>query len=77
MPMYKQHIAHKFPILIETDEEGAFILSCPTFRGCRSYGETIEEGMRNIREVLEICMEEDPAQHSNRFVELRELEVSA
>ena len=75
--MYQQHITHKFPILIETDEDGTFILSCPTFQGCRSYGETIEEGLRNMQEVLELCIEEEPTRHRNRFVELRELELSA
>lgn len=48
-----------FPIVIEQDEDNIFIASCPTFVGCRSYGKTIDEAMANIREVIEICTEED------------------
>ena len=50
----KQH----FPILIEQDEDNFFIVSCPTFKGCRSYGNTIDEAISNIREVIELCLEE-------------------
>jgi len=28
------------PIIIEMDEDGYYIVSCPLFRGCHSYGET-------------------------------------
>ena len=76
MELQQQHTAHRVPILIETDEDGAFIFSCPTFKGCHAYGKTIEEGMRNIQEVVEMCIEEQSAQTRNRFVEFRELEVS-
>ena len=34
-----------FPILIEQDEDGVFIVSCPSFKGCHSYGKTVEEGL--------------------------------
>ena len=50
----KQH----FPILIEQDEDSIFIVSCPTFKGCHSYGNTIDEAISNIREVIELCLEE-------------------
>ena len=37
------------PILIEQDEDKVYIVSCPTFKGCHSYGKTIEEAMKNIQ----------------------------
>lgn len=46
------------PILVEMDEDGVFIVSCPTFQGCHSYGAMIEEALDNIREVIEMCLEE-------------------
>ena len=76
MMLHKHHINQKLPVLIEADEDGTFIFSCPTFQGCHTYGETMEEGMRNIQEVIEMCVEEEASQHSNNFVELRELEGS-
>ena len=58
------------------DEEGFYIVSCPFFKGCHSYGKTIEEGMNNIREVLEMCIEEESSQE-HHFVEFRELAFHA
>lgn len=65
------------PILVEMDEDGVFIVSCPTFQGCHSYGATIEEALDNIREVIEMCLEEQMPINSNRFVGFRELEFIA
>ncbi len=64
-----------FPIVIEQDEDSIFIASCPTFAGCHSYGKTIDEAMANIREVIEICLEEQGIEPTNQFVGLRELEL--
>ncbi len=45
-------------MVIEQDEDSVFIASCPTFAGCHSYGKTIDEAKANIREVIEMCLEE-------------------
>ena len=68
------------PIIIEQDEDGYYIVSCPSFKGCHSYGKTIEEAMENIKEVIEMCLEEleeDEKKNLNRFVGFMELEVGA
>jgi predicted RNase H-like HicB family nuclease len=65
------------PLIIETDEDGVFIVSCPSFKGCHSYGSTVEEAIANIREVVTICMEEQQSEPLNRFVGFRELEMPA
>jgi predicted RNase H-like HicB family nuclease len=52
--MNKVHL----PILIETDEDGIYIVSCPSFKGCHSYGKTIEEALKNIKEAIELCIED-------------------
>jgi len=66
-----------FPILLEMDEDGYYIVSCPEFRGCRSYGETIDEAMSNIKEAIELCLEERDYQveEKNTFLGFRELEI--
>ncbi len=64
------------PVLIEQDEDGVFIVSIPTLRGCHSYGRTIEEAMANIREAAELCLQDEPASESARFVGLRDLELA-
>ncbi|MHA1771895.1 MAG: type II toxin-antitoxin system HicB family antitoxin [Candidatus Thorarchaeota archaeon] len=63
------------PIIIEQDEDGFFIVSCPMFKGCHSYGETIDEALDNIHEVIEMCPEETDVADLNKFVGFREMEV--
>jgi len=55
-----KQLKHKnlhLPIMIELDEDNYYIVSCPVFKGCHSYGKTIDEAMNNIREVVEMCVE--------------------
>jgi predicted RNase H-like HicB family nuclease len=64
-----------FPILIEQDEDGVYIVSCPSFQGCHTYGKTIDEALSNIREAIELCLEETSPGELNKFIGFRELEV--
>jgi len=70
--MEKLHL----PIVIEMDEDEFYIVSCPLFKGCHSYGETIDEALENIREVIEMCLGETKVEVLNKFVGFRELEVA-
>ena len=63
------------PILIETDEDGIFIVSCPQFKGCHTYGKTIDEALSRIKEVIELCSEDEPLETLNTFVGFREVEI--
>jgi len=63
------------PIIVELDEDGYYIVSCPQFKGCHSYGETIDEAMENIKEVIEMCLEETDVMELNTFIGFRELGV--
>ncbi len=47
----------KLTVLIEQDEEGFFVVSCPALKGCWSQGETEEEALANIREAIEGWLE--------------------
>ncbi len=64
------------PIVIEQDEDNFYVVSCPVFKGCHSYGKTIDEALENIREVIDMCVEEEYASDMNRFVGFREMQVS-
>jgi predicted RNase H-like HicB family nuclease len=63
------------PIIIETDEDGIFIVSCPQFKGCHTSGKTIDEALVRIKEAIELCMEDSPADNLNTFVGFREVEI--
>ncbi|MBN1323880.1 MAG: type II toxin-antitoxin system HicB family antitoxin [Methanotrichaceae archaeon] len=63
------------PIIVEIDEDGYYIVSCPLLKACHTFGETIEEAMEKIREVIDMCLEDTCIEDLNTFVGFRELEV--
>ena len=65
---------YHLPILLEQDVDGIYIVSCPSFRGCHSYGKTVEKAMSNIREVIEMCLLEEAPIAQNKFIGFREIE---
>ena len=52
----KKHIP--LPIIVEKDEDGMYVVECPLFSGCYTQGKTLDEAMKNIREVIHLCLEE-------------------
>ncbi len=76
MKISETKILH-LPILVEQDEDDFYIVSCSVFKGCHSYGSTIEEALENIKEVIDMCIEEEKGEVSeiNRFVGFREMQV--
>jgi predicted RNase H-like HicB family nuclease len=64
------------PILVEIDEDGVYIVSCPVFKGCHSYGETIDEALENLREVIDMCLEGEELANLNQFIGFREIEIT-
>lgn len=43
---------YRFPVILEEDETGGYVVECPSFQGCYTQGETYEEAMANIRELI-------------------------
>ena len=50
----------KFKIVIQQDEDGRYNASCPELKGCHSFGNTFEEALKNIREAIELYLEDVP-----------------
>jgi predicted RNase H-like HicB family nuclease len=48
----------QFPVFVEKDEDGFYIVECPIFDGCFTQGRTIDAALKNIKEVIELCLEE-------------------
>ncbi|NLV45864.1 MAG: type II toxin-antitoxin system HicB family antitoxin [Candidatus Hydrogenedentes bacterium] len=42
-----------YRILIEQDEDGVFISTCPALPGCISQGDTRAEAVENIKDAIE------------------------
>lgn len=65
----------KFPIFVEKDEDGFYIVECPLFRGCYTQGKTLDEALKNIREVIELLLEEKENQEIAKSYRPRELSL--
>ena len=48
-----------FRVFLERDEDyGGYAVRCPSIQGCYSQGKTVEEALANIREAIELCLED-------------------
>ena len=50
--------ARALPVIVEKGEDGFYVVECPILEGCYSQGKTIDEALQNIREVIELLLEE-------------------
>lgn len=48
---------YRYTIVIEQDEDGVYISSCPAIQGCHSQGDTYEEAVENLRDVIRLHIE--------------------
>jgi len=66
----------KFTVLIERDEEGYFVASVPALRGCHTQARTLDTLMKRVREVIELCIEDDGAvENSFELVGIQQISV--
>jgi predicted RNase H-like HicB family nuclease len=67
----------KFLVTIERDEEGFFVVECPSLPGCVSQGRTEQEALENIKDAIQGCLEAREALGLPTSVEVREVEIKA
>jgi antitoxin HicB len=48
--------------LLEPDETGGYVVSCPSLPGCYTQGDTVAEALDNIKEAILLCLEDLQAQ---------------
>lgn len=66
----------EFYVVIERDEDGMYIGEVPQLKACYSQGETIDELMKNIKEVIEMCLEELEEELTTEFIGVRKVVLS-
>ncbi len=49
--------SHNYRILLRKEPEGGFTVTVPVLQGCISYGETIDEAIKNAKEAIELYIE--------------------
>jgi predicted RNase H-like HicB family nuclease len=67
--MKKYHVQ----IVVEQDEDGIYVASCPALEGCYSEGGTFEEAIENVKDVIGMCLEEMQEEH--RKIDLKYPEI--
>lgn len=66
----------RFAVTIDRDEDGAWVIECPSIPGCVSQGRTKEQAMQNIEQAIKLCLEVRAEQGLPLTVETRQVEVS-
>jgi predicted RNase H-like HicB family nuclease len=50
-------MAHHFTVIFEKEEEGGYHFFCPALPGCHTQSDTIDEGIQNIREPIQLYID--------------------
>ncbi|MFN6566124.1 hypothetical protein A6770_01500 [Nostoc minutum NIES-26] len=65
----------EFYVIIERDEDGYYVGEVPQIKACYSQGETIDELMVNIKEVIGLCLEAEKDEIIPEFVGIQKVVV--
>ncbi|MDA3923067.1 MAG: type II toxin-antitoxin system HicB family antitoxin [Kiritimatiellae bacterium] len=67
---------NEFNVIIERDEDGYFVASVPSLRGCHTQAKSLDVLMRRIQEAISLCLDvEKPV--SNEFIGVQRITVPA
>lgn len=71
-----QYRGLQLPLFVEKDEDDFYVVECPLFEGCYTQGKTLDEALKNIREVIELSLEEKEAQEILKNYRPKELSLN-
>ena len=66
----------KFIVTIEKDEDGVYVVECPSVPGCVSQGRTESEAMENIEDAIRECLAVRAERGMPLVVDTREVEIT-
>jgi predicted RNase H-like HicB family nuclease len=66
----------KFLTVLDRDEDGVWVIECPSIPGCVSQGATRQEAMANIREAIAACLEVRAERGMPLTIETQQVEVA-
>ncbi len=66
----------RFTVIIEKDEDGCYVGSVTSLRGCHTQGKTIDELMINIREAILHCLEDQEEMPNEQFIGIQQVDVT-
>jgi len=65
----------QLPLFVEKDEDDFYVVECPLFEGCYSQGKTLDEALKNIRDVIFLILEEKESKNILKFYRPKELSL--
>jgi predicted RNase H-like HicB family nuclease len=71
---------HRFTVIFEKENEGGYHVFCPTLPGCHTQSDTVEEGIVNIREAIQLYLEsliEDGLAIPQEDIFIKPIEITA
>jgi predicted RNase H-like HicB family nuclease len=67
----------EFNVVIERDEDGYFVASVPSLRGCHTQAKSLDLLMERIKEAIELCLEVEEGPIINEFIGVQRVSVMA
>ncbi len=67
----------KFVVTIDRDEDGVWIVECPSIPGCVSQGASKDEALANVQDAIKSCLEVRSERGMPLTVETRQVEVQS
>lgn len=67
----------KLNVTIDRDEDGVWIVECPSIPGCISQGQTRSEALENIRDAIIACLQVRAERGLPLTIETHQVEVMA
>jgi predicted RNase H-like HicB family nuclease len=65
----------KLSVTIDRDEDGVWVVECPSIPGCVSQGKTKAQAIKSIEEAIALCLEVRAERGLPLTVETRQVEV--
>jgi predicted RNase H-like HicB family nuclease len=62
-------------VVIEKDEDGFFVGEVPQLQACYAQGQTLDELMNNIREVIQLCLESQESEIISEFIGVQKVTI--
>ncbi|HIH42929.1 TPA: type II toxin-antitoxin system HicB family antitoxin [Candidatus Woesearchaeota archaeon] len=72
-----QKKTYNFTVVIEQDEDGYYVGSVPSLKGCHTQGKTMDELLINVREAVELCLEVEKEFREEHFIGIQQIQVKA
>ena len=70
-------VNYTFTVIVERDEDGFYVAEVPDLKGCYTQGKSLEEVLKNIKEVIELCLEAEEVEIPKKeLVAVQRIEVS-